>query len=44
MVLCPICNPLKKQETTIETIIKNILDDLNILYIQHDNYRYQNHS
>lgn len=35
-VLCPICNPLKKQETSIETIIKNILDDLNILYIQHD--------
>lgn len=32
-ILCPICNPIKKQETTIETLIKNIIDKYNINYI-----------
>ena len=32
-VLCPICNPIKNQETTIETTIKNILNELNVKYI-----------
>lgn len=35
-ILCTECNPLDKEETTIELIIKNILNDLNIIYIQHD--------
>jgi hypothetical protein len=36
MVLCPYCNPLKNPETSIETEIKNILNDLNIKYEQHN--------
>lgn len=35
-VLCPICNPPKNQETSIEYIIKNLLDKYNIQYIQHN--------
>ena len=36
MVLCPICNPIKNSETSIEKIIKNLLEKYNINYIQHD--------
>ena len=35
-VLCPICNPERNPQTSIETIMKDILDKLNIEYIQHD--------
>lgn len=35
-ILCPICNPIKNQETSIETIIKNLLLKHNINFIQHD--------
>ena len=35
-VLCPICNPERNPQTSIETIMKDILDNLNIEYIQHD--------
>lgn len=35
MVLCPICNPERNPESSIETIVKNILDSENISYIQH---------
>ena len=35
-VLCPICNPERNHQTSIETIMKDILDKLNIEYIQHD--------
>ena len=35
-VLCPICNPERNPQTSIETIMKDILDTLNIEYIQHD--------
>ena len=35
-ILCPICNPIKKHETTLEVIIKNLLDKYNIQYIQYD--------
>lgn len=34
-ILCPICNPIKNFETSIETQIKNILDELKIEYIEH---------
>ena len=34
--LCTICNPVKSQETTIETQIKIILDKHKIKYIQHE--------
>lgn len=36
IILCPICNPERNKETSIETIIKNILNDKNINYIQHN--------
>ena len=36
IVLCPICNPERNPETSIETKIKNILDKNNIKYKQHD--------
>ena len=35
-ILCPICNPIKSQETTIETQIKHILEKYNIKFVQHD--------
>lgn len=35
-ILCPICNPVKNPETSIESTIKNILNELNVKYIQHD--------
>lgn len=35
-ILCPICNPKKAIETSIETIIKNILEKYQINFIQHD--------
>lgn len=35
-VLCPICNPERNPQTSIETIMKDILDNLKINYIQHD--------
>lgn len=35
-VLCPICNPERNPQTSIETIMKDILDNLRINYIQHD--------
>lgn len=34
-ILCTLCNPERNKETSIETIIKNILDKYNINYIQH---------
>ena len=34
--LCLICNPLRNQESGIERKIKNILDKLNVEYIQHN--------
>lgn len=36
LCMCPICNPVRNQETSIETIIKNILIKYNINFIQHD--------
>ena len=36
MNICPICNPKRNPETSIEIVIKNILDDLNIKYEQHN--------
>lgn len=36
LCMCPICNPPRNQETSIETIIKNILQKYNIQFIQHD--------
>lgn len=36
ITLCPICNPKKNPETSIETVIKNILFSLDVKYIQHD--------
>ena len=33
--ICPICNPERNPETTIEAIVKHILDDLDITYEQH---------
>lgn len=33
--ICPICNPERNPETTIEVIIKHILDELSIKYEQH---------
>lgn len=36
MVICPICNPERNKETSIEYIIKNILDKNNISYEQHN--------
>lgn len=35
-ILCPICNPIKSQETTIETQVKHILEKYNIKFVQHD--------
>lgn len=35
LILCPICNPIKNPETSIEVQIKNILDELSINYKQH---------
>lgn len=35
-VLCPICNPERNPQTSIETIMKDILDNLKINYIQHN--------
>lgn len=35
-VLCPICNPERNPQTSIETIMKDILNNLKINYIQHD--------
>lgn len=35
-VICPICNPERNPETSIELIIKGILDALNIKYDQHN--------
>lgn len=34
-VICPICNPLRNPETSIETIIKRYLDEFGVNYIQH---------
>ena len=34
--LCPYCNPLRNPETSIETTIKNILNELNIKFEQHN--------
>lgn len=34
--LCTECNPIRNPETSIETSIKKILNELNIDYIQHD--------
>ena len=34
-VICPICNPEKNPETSIELIVKGILDKLHIKYEQH---------
>lgn len=36
IVMCPICNPERNTETSIEQVIKNILDNNNISYKQHD--------
>lgn len=35
-VLCPICNPERNPQTSIETIMKELLDNLHIEYIQHN--------
>lgn len=35
-ILCPICNPIRNTETSIETIIKNILLKYNINFNQHN--------
>lgn len=34
-IMCPICNPERNKETSIETIIKQLLDKHNLNYIQH---------
>lgn len=34
--LCPICNPKNNIETSIELVIKNILNELNIKFEEHD--------
>ena len=34
--LCPICNPVKNLETTVETIIKKLLEKYQIKYILHE--------
>ena len=36
VILCPICNPERNTETSIESIIKSILNKNNIEYIQHN--------
>ena len=36
VILCPICNPERNIESSIETIIKTILNKNNIEYIQHN--------
>lgn len=35
-VLCPICNPERNSETSIETIVKSILEKFNVNYEQHN--------
>ena len=35
-VLCPICNPIGNKETSIETIIKDLLKKYNINFVEHD--------
>lgn len=36
VVMCLDCNPLRSQTTSIEIVVKNILDELHIEYEQHD--------
>lgn len=36
LTICPFCNPIKNPETSIESIIKNILKRNKIKYIHHD--------
>lgn len=37
-ILCPICNPERNKETSIETLIKNILQECNVEFIEHDRH------
>lgn len=36
MTLCPLCNPLRNSETSIETALKNMLNEFGVAYAQHD--------
>lgn len=36
MQICPICNPERNKETSIENIVKQMLDKLKVEYVQHD--------
>ncbi len=42
--VCPICYPAKNLETSIETLVKAVLDEYNLNYIQHYRklFKYQN--
>lgn len=35
MEICPYCNPERNPETSIERVVKSVLDELNIKYTQH---------